>query len=208
MPFQPGYSPLEQRIEHLEREFVRLGQSGQNANQQAQGASGTGLTAIVGGGATGVLAGDVAGPEGANAVEALQEITLTLTSPVTGQVLTYNGTAIVNSSTITGDLTITGVTTTGGFRTAVTAKSGNYTLVYTDEFVEADASGAGFTLTLPTAVGHAGQQFEIKKIDSTVNPVTVATTGGQTIDGGSTAVILMPQTSLTFRSNNLNWDLV
>lgn len=50
MPFQPGYSPLEQRMEHLEREFVRLGQSGRNANQQAQGAGGSSPTGGGGGG--------------------------------------------------------------------------------------------------------------------------------------------------------------
>jgi hypothetical protein len=56
MPFQPGYSPLEQRMEHLEREFVRLGQSGQNANQQAQGAAGRGAVVVE---ATGTLTGPI-----------------------------------------------------------------------------------------------------------------------------------------------------
>ena len=51
----------------------------------------------------------------------------------------------------------------------------------------ADAtSGALNTMTLPTAAGITGQTYTIKKIDSTANTVTIACTGGQTIDGATT----------------------
>jgi len=101
-----------------------------------------------------------------------------------------------------------GTLTAGGVAAGLTTKTGPYTLLYTDQMVEVDAGGGPVTVTLPTAVGHSGQWFTIKKIDATVNAVTIATTGGQTIDGGATAVILMPQTALDLRSNNVNWDLV
>jgi hypothetical protein len=37
--------------------------------------------------------------------------------------------------------------------------------------------------------------------------VTVATTGGETIDGAATASLAVQYSSLSFRSNNVNWDL-
>jgi hypothetical protein len=70
----------------------------------------------------------------------------------------------------------------------VVVKSSTYTLTSNDEVVLANASGASFTLTLPTAISNSNV-YSIKKTDSSGNTVTIATSSGQTIDGGSTAVI-------------------
>jgi hypothetical protein len=71
------------------------------------------------------LAGDVTGTTGANTVSKLQNTTLTITTPTTGQVLSYNGTAWVNSlisnsnlssgsyTNITGVGTLAGLTASG-----------------------------------------------------------------------------------------------
>lgn len=90
---------------------------------------------------------------------------------------------------------------------SVTTKSSNYTITGADDVILADASGGGFTVTLPTAVGVV-KPFTVKKIDSSSNIVTVATTSAQTIDGGATAQIKVQYASLVVVSDNANWNVV
>lgn len=68
------------------------------------------------------------------------------------------------------------------------AKSSDYTVSTLDEFVTVDASGAGRTVTLPTAVGR-NRRVVIAKTDNSGNTVTIATAGGQTINGAATKVL-------------------
>lgn len=58
------------------------------------------------------------------------------------------------------------------------------------------------TFTLPTAVGNTNF-YTVTNVD--VNVVTIATTGGQTINGGSTIPLNNQWDSLSFISNNSNW---
>lgn len=58
-------------------------------------------------------------------------------------------------------------------------------------------------LTLPTAVGNTSI-YQVKNA-STVN-ITVVFTGGQNADG-STSILMIPNQSLTFISNNTNYDI-
>jgi hypothetical protein len=73
--------------------------------------------------------------------------------------------------------------------TAITpvSKTGTYTSSAA-EFVRADATSAGFTVTLPSSPA-AGAVVIVRKVDSTANVVTVAPAGGGTIDGDATASI-------------------
>ena len=64
------------------------------------------------------------------------------------------------------------------------------------------------TLTLPTAVGVTGQEYKIKKIDSSSNVVTVVTTSSQTIDGQANVVISSQYTGLIVQSSGANWYIV
>jgi hypothetical protein len=126
--FQPhrGEDPAAQ-IRHIENALTAVTQALNRLNVPVLAAKNTGgaaltTTAAVGGGSSGagVLAGDVVGPAAANDVAALQGVALTLTSPVTGQVVTYTGTALVNSDTVTGNLTLTGTLTAAGETLSVT----------------------------------------------------------------------------------------
>lgn len=84
----------------------------------------------------------------------------------------------------------------------VSTKTANYTATATDACVLADATTAGFTVTLPAVV--AGRQLTVKKLDSTVNLVTVAPASG-TIDGAANDVISVQWQSRTYISNGTNW---
>lgn len=90
-------------------------------------------------------------------------------------------------------------------RLTVAVKSGAYTLTASDDVILANATSAGFTLTLPTAVAPVGRVYSIKKTDATSNVVTVATTSAQTIDGLTTRTIDIQYGSLTVVSDGTNW---
>jgi len=85
-----------------------------------------------------------------------------------------------------------------------TAQSTNYA-AGNREFVDMDATGAVRTVTLPTAVLAAGRHIAVRKSDGSANKVTVATTGGQTINGAATFDITVQYGSYEFVSDGANW---
>ena len=64
---------------------------------------------------------------------------------------------------------------------------------------------SGTTLTLPTAVGNTNK-YTVKNVDSSA--ATVATTGGQTIDGVATASLVTQYSSIDIISDGNNWYIV
>jgi hypothetical protein len=89
----------------------------------------------------------------------------------------------------------------------VATKTSAYTITATNDVILADATTAGFTVSLPTAVG-ATKAYTIKKTDSTANAVTISGTLSQTIDGSTTAVLSRQYESITVVSNNANWLII
>jgi hypothetical protein len=75
------------------------------------------------------------------------------------------------SSVVTQDITTTTVLTAPA--------AGTITTIFVD------ATAGDITITLPTAVGNINTLYLFKRIDSTVNLVTIDTTGSETIDGVS-----------------------
>jgi hypothetical protein len=76
------------------------------------------------------------------------------------------------------------------------------------DVVLADASSAAFTITLPNVAGAVEQRFYVKKVDSSVNAVTVSGNGADTIDGQGTQVISIQYDSLTLFSNGTEWFIL
>ena len=103
----------------------------------------------------------------------------------------YNGTAWTTTNTM-----------------AVSTKTANYTGLYSDDVILGDATSGAITITLPTAVGFSGKVFNIKKTDSSVNAVTIATTSSQTIDGALTQPILTQYQNITVVSNGVGWSVL
>ena len=85
---------------------------------------------------------------------------------------------------------------------ALRSFTGNTTLLSTD--YTANVLSAA-TITLPTAVGIAGRIYNIK--NSSTGTVTVATFGGQTIDGGTLTLTTQYQ-SVTVQSDGTNWIII
>lgn len=88
---------------------------------------------------------------------------------------------------------------------AIAAKTAAYTATSADEILTGDATGGAFSITLPTAVGISGRTYTIKRLNSGANAVTVATTGGQTIDGASTVTLTTQWQTLRVVSDGANW---
>lgn len=97
--------------------------------------------------------------------------------------------------------------TGGDTAVSVAIKTTDYTITGSDDVILGDATSAAINITLPTAVG-VTKIYSVKKIDSTSNTVTVVTTGGQTIDGSTTAVIKVRYVSISVVSNNSNWNVI
>lgn len=81
-----------------------------------------------------------------------------------------------------------------------TATTGEKTLL-------ANAAGGNVLINLPTAVGNLAK-FHIKRIDSSVNSVTIDPNGAQTIDGETTKNIAFQWSSMTIVSNGSNWVMI
>lgn len=75
----------------------------------------------------------------------------------------------------------------------------------TSAYTLANASSGPMTLTLPDASSVDGRSVKIKKIDDTVNTVTIACSNNQTIDGQSTQVISARWTALEIVSSGGQW---
>lgn len=80
----------------------------------------------------------------------------------------------------------------------------NTTLSYVEPQVLCNAAAGAFTITLPTAV-NSFTTYHIKKVDSSANTCTIATTNSQTIEGASTKVLSSQYSSVNVVSDNANW---
>lgn len=92
----------------------------------------------------------------------------------------------------------------------VLAKTAAYTVVVADDgkLVDADATSAAFSVTLPT-VASAGDGFiiSVKKTDSTANAVTVDAAGAELIDSALTKVLANQFDSVVLYCDGLEWHI-
>jgi len=123
-----------------------------------------------------------------------------------GTLATTGGNGISSSGTlaVTGATTLTGkLTANGGRQSAYVAKTALYTIASATDYCINCTSGT-YSITLPTAVSIAGQEFIVK--NSGTGVITIATTSAQTIDGGASGSIILNQyESISVMSNGANW---
>ncbi len=136
-----------------------------------------------------------------------------------------SGTVSINTAATTGTWTFTVPSGTGSagqflktdgagvgswsYITYSTAtKTANYTIATSDTVILGDATSGAITITLPAASTVSGYRFYVKKIDSSANTVTIARTGADTIDGGTSAVISVQYVTLNLVSNGTNWFII
>lgn len=90
-----------------------------------------------------------------------------------------------------------------GIGTAITTKTGAYSILVSDGTILGDTSSGGFTLTLPSAASCTGFRFTVKKI-AAANTLTVA----GTIDGVVNLAMTDINQSRTFQSDGTAYQIV
>ena len=95
-----------------------------------------------------------------------------------------------------------------GYLFPTSSVSADYTATVNDAFIPVDASSAAVTVTLKPAAEAKGKRLTIKKIDSSVNAVTVDGDGAETIDDSATAVISSQYDSICVMSDGTEWWIV
>jgi len=86
--------------------------------------------------------------------------------------------------------------------TASTYTASDITVIY------ADATSNAITITLPAVASVVDRVYNIKKIDSSVNTVTIDGNSSETIDGSTTVVISSQYDSVTIHSNGNEWFIL
>ena len=89
--------------------------------------------------------------------------------------------------------------------TAIRSVSATTTALYTDDTILVDATGAARTVNLPAATNQTGKRYTIKKIDASVNAVTVDPSGAETVDGAATYPLVVQYQSVTCQSDGTTW---
>lgn len=120
----------------------------------------------------------------------------------------YSNGAVGTATNVTGIVAVVnGGTGTNGVISA--AKTTTYAILNSDSVILVDGTGGNFSVTLPTAVGIAGQEFTIKRIDQLpTSIVTIATTSSQTIDGAATKKLATQYELFTVVSDGANWQIL
>lgn len=93
------------------------------------------------------------------------------------------------------------------FPLTIASKTAAYTATLADQVILADATGAAFTVTLPTPVGKKGKPYIVKRLNAGANNVTVGTATGL-IDGAATQVLAAQYAKITVISDGTNWQVI
>jgi len=92
-----------------------------------------------------------------------------------------------------------------GLKLPVASKTAAYTVTDSDFCVLCNATGAAFTVTLPTAAGRTGRVYAFVKIDSTTNAVTIGGYGSETINGSANTSLSSQWAKTVIISDGSNW---
>lgn len=85
---------------------------------------------------------------------------------------------------------------------------GTYTAGKDDHTILANAAAAAFTITLPAPSSRANPYLVVKKVDSTVNAVTLDPAGSATIDGSSTITLSVQYAGVVLHADSSEWRVL
>ena len=120
---------------------------------------------------------------------------------------------VITDKTITVEIETTSIDINTGYdpstpyRTFISKKTNDYTIVPSDRTILADGTSNIVTITLPSAVGLEGLVFEIKCINETFL-CDLATYFTQEIDGDSSNMELLLHEVVRVKSDNANWWII
>lgn len=88
---------------------------------------------------------------------------------------------------------------------AISTKTGDYTVMTSDNFLIGDATGGVLTFTLPPAATGAGHLFYFKKGDVSANAVIVQADGSELIDGANSQALTVQYEAFSLVSDGTQW---
>jgi hypothetical protein len=98
---------------------------------------------------------------------------------------------------------------TGGLSPSIlAAKTSNFTTISSNHTIPVDATSGAIVISLVSATAAVGIIQVIKKIDASVNTVTIDPSGSETIDGAATKVLSTQWESMMIQSNGTNWYVI
>jgi len=118
-----------------------------------------------------------------------------------------NTAEIAGSGTYIYSNTVNGNFQALGIQLAMTSKTADYTLTDVDFFIAVDSSSGNIDITLPSAVGRKGRQYEVKKTVE-ANKVDIETAGVETIDGSANYTLNAQWNAVTVISDGANWFIM
>jgi hypothetical protein len=93
----------------------------------------------------------------------------------------------------------------GGVLAITEVSAASYNVLGTDALIKVDAGLNPITVNLPDATTLQGKVYYIKKVDSSVNVVTIDAFSTQTIDGVTTEVLSIQYEGVSLVSDGNNW---
>lgn len=102
----------------------------------------------------------------------------------------------------------TGTTTDGVFGLTQITKTSNFILTNSESVYLCDASSGAIVATLPPVSGTNNRIYHVKKTDSSSNTCTIDGDGSETVDGATTAVMIVQYEAITIISNNSAWFIL
>lgn len=121
----------------------------------------------------------------------------------------YTFTLPTSGGTVGQHLTTDGSgTTSWRYADKTTAKTTTYTATGDETLITCDATSAAFTVTLPAAASFTGKRYVIKKIDSSVNAITIDPNGAELVDGASTTTLNTQYEAVEIVCDGSNWHIV
>lgn len=121
--------------------------------------------------------------------------TLTVGAIADGQTVVRSGATLVGSSGLTPAL-------------SVVTKTTAYTVTDADDVILVDASGGAVTITLHAVATAKKKKYDIKKIDSSANAVTIEGNLAETIDGALNVSTTTQYASYTVVPDGTAWYIV
>jgi hypothetical protein len=91
---------------------------------------------------------------------------------------------------------------------AISTKTSNYTVLNSDNVLLANCAGGAIIFSLPAAASAVGQVFFFKKIDASVNPMTIQANGSEVIDGSNTQSTVVQYESFTMVTDGAAWYIL
>jgi hypothetical protein len=91
---------------------------------------------------------------------------------------------------------------------AISTKTGNYTVLLSDNVLLGNCTAGAIIFSLPPAASAVGNMFYFKKIDSSANPLTLQANGSELIDGFNTQSTLVQYESFTLVTDGSAWYIL